>query len=84
MGGRLLWSEGVAFSHAPMAPTNEVTKETLQGRIHWTSVEWALMPEFKPFIEISQTKVKIPILNISANEILSEVAKALKKSAKNL
>ncbi len=84
IGGRLLWAEGVAFNHAGMAPTREVAKEKLEGRIHWSSVEWALMPEFKPFIEIPQTKVRIPILDISSNEILSEVARWLKKSAKKI
>lgn len=84
LGGRLLWAEGVAFNHTGMAPTREVVKEKLEGRIHWNSVEWALMPEFKPFIEIPQTKVRIPILNVSSNEILSEVAKFLKKTAKTV
>lgn len=84
LGGRLLWAEGVAFSHSPMPATDDIIKENLQGRVHWNSVAWALMPEFKPFIEIPQTKVRIPILDVSANDILSDVAKWLKKSAKPL
>lgn len=84
LGARLLWAEGVAFNHNPMPPTTDVIKENLQGRIHWNSVEWALMPKFKQFIEISQTKVKVPILNVSTNEILSAVAKWLKTSAKQI
>ena len=82
LGGRLLWAEGVAFSHVPMPPTTDIIKENLQGRVHWNSVQWTLMPEFKLFIEISQTKVKVPFVDVSANEILSSVAKWLKKSAK--
>lgn len=84
LGRRLLWAEGVAFSHVGMPPTRDIIKENLQGRVHWSSVEWAIMPEFKPFIEISQTKVRIPILDVSANEVLSTVAKWLKKSAKQV
>ena len=84
LGGRLLWAEGVTFNPTGMPATTDIIKENLQGRVHWSSVEWALMPEFKPFIEIPQTKVRIPILNVNANEILSEVAKWLKKSAKSL
>ena len=84
LGRRLLWAEGVAFSHVAMPPTTDVIKESLQGRVHWSSVEWALMPEFKPFIEISETKVRIPILNVSTNETMSTVAKWLKKPAKQV
>ena len=80
----LLWAEGIIFRHSSMAITPEIIKEQLEGRIHWNSVRWALMPEFKTFIEIRETKVKIPILNVSANEILSEVAKWLRKSAKSV
>ena len=84
LGNRLLWAEGVAFIHTGMAPTQEVVKEKLMGRVHWSSVEWALMPVFKPFVEIPQTKVRIPILNFSANKIISDVARALKKSAQQI
>ncbi len=42
------------------------------------------MPEFKNFLEIRETKVRIPIINVSANAILSEVAKWLKQSTKSL
>ena len=41
------------------------------------------MPKFKPFIE-SKTKVKVPVLNVTANEAFSEVAKWLKKTAKKI
>ena len=84
LGGRLLWAEGVAFNPGGMPPTTDIIKENLQGRVHWSSVEWAVMPEFKSSIEITQTKVRIPILNVSANETLSAVAKWLRKSAKQV
>jgi hypothetical protein len=84
LGGRLLWAEGVAFSHAAMPPTEDIIKEMLKGYVHWNSVEWALMPEFKTFIEIPQTKVRIPVLNVSTNETLSDVANALKRTAQQI
>jgi len=75
----LRWAEGVVFRFAVMPPTNEVVKETLQGRIHWNVVEWALMPAYKNVIMIADINAKIPIINVSATTILSEVAKALKE-----
>ena len=82
LGHRLLWAEGLAFNPSGLPPTTDVIKENLQGRIHWSSVEWALMPEFKPFIEIPETKVRIPLVNVGANETLSDVAKLLKKTSR--
>lgn len=78
----LLWTEGIVFTQSPMPSTTDVIKEQLQGRIHWSAVEWALMPNYKDFFEIQETRVKIPIVNVSANEILSDVARWLKGSAK--
>ena len=78
----LLWAEGVIFRHAAMAPTEDVVREKLQGKVHWSAVHWALMPEFQNVIVIKETNVKVPINDLSANEILSEVAKSLKKLAK--
>lgn len=78
----LNWAEGVVFRHAPMPPTEDVVREQLQGKVHWSSVAWALMPKHQNVIVIKETNVRIPINDVSANEILSEVAKSLKKIAK--
>ena len=78
----LNWAEGVVFRHAPMPPTEDVVREQLQGKVHWSSVAWALMPKYQNVIVIKETNVRIPINDVSANEILSEVAKSLKKIAK--
>ena len=84
VGKPLLWAEGVVFTRAVMPPSPDMVKENLEGRIHFSGIEWALMPQFKSFVEIMETKVKIPVINVSSNAILSEVAKWLKQSAKSL
>jgi len=80
----LLWVEGVIFDRFPMGSSPEMIKENLEGRIHLSLIEWAPMPEYKKVHEIKETKVRIPIINVSANKILSEVAKWQKQSAKSL
>jgi len=61
-----------------MPPSDEVVRESLQGRIHWNVVEWALMPEYKNVIMITEINARIPVINVSATAALSDVAKALK------
>lgn len=75
----LSWAEGVVFHSIPMPPTDEVVRETLQGKIHWISVSWALMPQYKDVIPIRDINAKIPIINVSASVALRDVAKVLKK-----
>ena len=85
LGSPLNWAQGVAFRHISMHPTDEVIREELQGRLHWSSVTWALMPKYKnPIVIPTVTRARaleIPIFNVSTNTILCDVAKALKKQA---
>ena len=79
LGEPLLWAEGIVFSSSTMLETKDVIKEKLEGVAHWSSVEWALMPEFKEVIIIKETNVKVPILNVSAHPIYKTVSKWLKE-----
>lgn len=77
----LTWAEGVVFKASAMPPTDEIVREQLQGKIHWSSVEWALMPEYKNVIVIQDINAKIPIVNVTATAILCEVARVLKEQS---
>ena len=79
LGEPLLWAEGIVFSSSTMLETKDIIKEKLEGVAHWSSVEWALMPEFKEVITIKETNVKVPILNVSAHPIYKTVSKWLKE-----
>lgn len=61
LGKPLLWAEGVVFVRFIMPLSPEMIKENLEGRIHTSGIEWALMPQFRNFVDIFATKVKIPI-----------------------
>lgn len=79
--GPLSWADGVVFRFSRLAPTDEVFKELLQGKLHWNVVEWALMPQYKQVIPLEEINAKIPVINVSTTTILCEVAKALRERA---
>ncbi|MGQ9680160.1 MAG: hypothetical protein ACUVV4_05285 [Candidatus Bathyarchaeia archaeon] len=72
----LNWAEGVVYHHNPI-PFNmkEFIEERKKGRIYWSSVIFALMPEYTPIMKIGVRE--IPIL-ATPNPILRQVAKWLK------
>jgi hypothetical protein len=80
----LYWSAGVVFRHQGMVPNDEITREQLEGKVHWNSVEWALMSEYKNVIPISDINAKIPVIDVSSNPILTDVAEALKAKANQM
>ena len=76
----LKWAEGVAFSYSLLTPTSDsLTKEFLEGRVYWTEVDFALMPEYKSTIKVGT--LDIPVIDVSPNPLLREAAKWMKLSA---
>lgn len=75
----LRWAEGVVFRYAPLLATEAVIKEMLEGKVHWTAVEWALMPKYQDVILIKEINARIPIIDVSKTSTLRDVAKILKK-----
>ncbi len=78
----LKWAEGVTFSYSLLTPTTDsLMKEFLEGRVYWTDVVFALMPEYKPTIRVGT--LDIPIIDVSPNPVLREAARWMKLGPKN-
>ena len=82
-GGKLAglyWVDGVVFLYFPLpASTTAVAKALIEnGRVYWTFVGYSLMPKYEPTIETKE-KMIIPIVNISSDSVLKQVAQWLKE-----
>ena len=82
-GGKLAglyWAEGVVFLYFPLPPQNSTVAKMLieNGKVYWTFVGFALMPKYEPTIETKE-KMIVPVIDISANEMLKKVALWLKE-----
>ena len=82
-GGKLAglyWAEGVVFLYFPLpASTSVVAKELIETRrVYWTYVGYTLMSKYQPTIETKE-KMIVPVINISTDPILTQVAKWLKQ-----
>lgn len=73
----LVWAEGIVFSRNVMPSTDDVVKEQMQGIIHFSAVEWAVMPKYRSTLKSGG--VITPVINVSKNRALRDVAKELKK-----
>jgi len=77
----LNWAEGTVFIHSALPLTNDkVVEQCLRGRLYITGVSFALMDKYQPSVVFKnpQGEVAIPIMNLSSNKTLCEVAKWLK------
>jgi hypothetical protein len=72
------WAEGVAFMYTPLQPTTEdLMSEFLKGRVYWSDVIYAEMPDYKQTIRVGTFDV--PVIDVSPNPLLREASKWMKK-----
>src|SRR4030043_2437899 len=82
-GGKLAglyWVDGVVFLYFPLpASTTAVARALIDtGKVYWTFVGYSLMPKYEPTIETKE-KMIVPVINISADPVLKQVAQWLKE-----
>ena len=85
-GGKLAglyWVDGIVFLYFPLpASTAAVAKELLEKRkVYWTFVGYAPMPKYMSVIETKE-KMIVPVVDISSDPVLREVAHWLKEQPK--
>ncbi len=76
----LKWAEGVTFAYSLLPPTTDsLMKEFLEGRIYWTDVVFALMPNYESSIKVGT--LDIPVIDVTPNPVLREAAKWMRAGA---
>ncbi len=73
------WADGILMWREPFPQNEEITKENLDGRVHWTWVAFVAMPEFRSNLTFKETSVSIPIINLSDNPVFKAAASWLKE-----
>ena len=81
-GGKLAglyWVDGVVFLYFPLpASTTAVAKALLEtGKVYWTFLGYSLMPKYMQTIETKE-KMIVPVVDISTDPILRQIAQWLK------
>ena len=82
----LNWTEGVIFLQTVIPPTtDQVVDQYLKGIIYFAGISFALMDKYQNSViyKSPQGEVAVPVINVSSNKILSEVAKWLKEQPKS-
>jgi hypothetical protein len=79
----LAWTGGILFVTFPLEPTVEtVVKDLLEGTLVFSTVQYALMPQYQPILRIEAPElgsVELPIVNVSTNPTFRKLAAWLKE-----
>jgi len=75
LGRELLWANGMVIDYSPLTSTDTADRELIENnRVHWRSLVWARMPEYKPILDFGEG-VKIPILDVSSDPIFNGITR---------
>jgi len=76
----LYWAEGMVFLYFPLPASTETAAKALieNGRVYWTFVGYAPMPNYRLIIETKE-KIMVPVIDMSSNPMFRRVAKWLKE-----
>jgi hypothetical protein len=82
----LCWCNGILFSFTSMPMSKDVTKDYMNGIIHWMEVHYSEMKTYKPIVELNDEEykatMKIRVIDTSKSELHTEFIKWLKSSGK--
>ena len=76
----LYWVNGVLLIHSFMPTVTAIVKEQLEGRIHWGSIAFAIMPTYQKEIVVRESNVRIPVIDVTSNKIFRDIAEWLKEN----
>ena len=72
------WCDVIVFAHVSLPSTADVVKDQMNGIVHWAWLSYAEMNSFKEVLE-SSNKARIPLIDVSNNDLNKELVRWLKK-----
>ena len=79
IGRPINWANGIAFTHQTMPPTDEVVKEQIQGKIHWSYLAFAFLPKHQKAFVIQEGNVTIPVIDVGGSALFREMTEWIKQ-----
>ncbi|MGI0059508.1 MAG: hypothetical protein ACREBJ_07045 [Nitrosotalea sp.] len=76
----IFWSSGVSFHFATFPDTDTIVQEKLKGRIHYSSVTFAIKEKFEK--QIIREGGAVNFTDVSHNEIFSKLTEKLRSQSK--
>jgi len=80
----LYWCEGILFSFLSMPMSKEITKDYLNGKIHWIEVHYTKKEDYEPILEWEdeqlKTTLKLRVIDTSKSLLHLDFIKWLKKN----
>lgn len=78
VGRPLLWVDGIVFGKNVFRDTDDIIREKLEGKIHWSSLNYGILEKCQSEFKV-EGNIRIPVIDLSGNKVFKEMAQWIKK-----
>jgi len=79
IGRPLSWVDGVVFEIGAFRETDDIIKEKLEGKLHYSSIIYGILEKYQSEFKVAGN-IRVPITDLSSNEIFKEMVVWIKKT----
>ena len=73
VGRPIMWVNGFLFEFRTFRDTDDIIKDKLEGKVHWTFLHYAILEKFQSEFKV-EGNIRIPVIDSSDNETFQEMA----------
>ena len=74
------WVDGIVLSHNTYPMTDFVTKELIEGRLHWDHVAFAPMEKYQESLSFAHLPITVTVVDVSVNPVYCDIGKFIKET----
>lgn len=79
VGIPLIWADGIVFDKNVFRDTDDIIKEKLEGKVHWSSLSYAIMEKYQSEFKV-EGSIRIPVMNVGDNVVFRKMAEWIKNN----
>ena len=79
IGRPLLWVDGIVFEKGVFRDTDDIIKEKLAGKVHWSSLNYGILEKYQTEFKVTGN-IRIPVMNVGNNKVFREMATWIKSN----
>ena len=79
IGRPLSWVDGVVFEKGVFRDTDDMIKEKLEGKLHWTFLHYGILEKHQTEFKVTGN-IRIPVIDVSDNKTFKEMAAWIKNN----
>lgn len=76
----LRWNSGILFNFVSYMMTDYISQQLVQGNLYWDHLDFAEMKEFRDYVPVEGSAVKIYVRNLNRHPLFTQLSRYIKEN----